>query len=127
MAHQNTEAGMELHEESMLTNTVVFILLLVLLILTYVAYGFDLGTIGGVELNLLLALFIATIKAAMVLMIFMHVRLSPKLVWVFSMCAFLWLVLMIAGFENDYMTRHWDSTFAHTLLSPEAATMQNAQ
>src|ERR1700690_4105656 len=84
--------------ESMATNTVVFILLLVLLGLTYWAYHIDLG-----QWNLILAMIIAVIKATMVLMVFMHVRLSPKIVWVFSISAFFWLALMIAGFENDYV------------------------
>jgi cytochrome c oxidase subunit 4 len=105
-------------EESMATNTIVFILLLVLLALTFGAYKLDLGS-----LNLPLALLIACIKGLMVLMVFMHVRLSDKMVWVFSLSAFFWLIIMICGFENDYMSRPLDAANSHTQLSTEAATM----
>jgi cytochrome c oxidase subunit 4 len=115
-------AHAEHEEESMGTNTVVFILLLVLLALTYGAYHLDLG-----PWNLVVALVIAVIKAAMVLMVFMHVRLSPKIVWVFSISAFFWLAVMIAGFENDYVSRGMDAAYSHQQLSPEAAAMVHAQ
>lgn len=106
----------------MATNTIVFILLLVLLAVTFGAYKVNLGS-----LNLPVALVIACIKGLMVLMVFMHVRLSDKMVWVFSLSAFFWLVIMICGFENDYMSRPLDAPKSHTLLSTEAATMQFQQ
>jgi len=63
----------------------------------------------------------------LVLMVFMHVRLSPKIVWVFSIASFFWLVLMIARFENDYLARHWDGDYSHDFLTPAAAAMVHAQ
>jgi len=125
MEHSSTHADMEHREESMKTNTIVFALLLVLLVLTYLAYK---KTMPG-QWNLIVAMVIAVIKAAMVLMVFMHVRLSPRLVWVFATAAFLWLALMIGGTMNDYLTRSpaWDSADSHALLSPEAAAMQRGQ
>jgi cytochrome c oxidase subunit 4 len=116
------QAHAEHPEESMATNTVVFILLLVLLGLTYGAYGLDLG-----PWNLVVALIIAVIKASMVLMIFMHVRLNPKIIWVFSISAFFWLAVMIAGFENDYVTRGMDASYSHQQLSPQAAAMVHGE
>jgi cytochrome c oxidase subunit IV len=109
----------EHQEESMVTYTVVFIALLVLLTATYLAYKVDLG-----PWNLLIAMIIAVAKAFMVLMVFMHVRLSPKIVWIFSMCSFLWLALMIAGFVNDYWSRPKDGPDAHAFISPDAAAMR---
>jgi cytochrome c oxidase subunit 4 len=120
-AHDHSAHGaVEHHEESMVTNTIVFVLLLVLLAATYWAYRMDLGSTP----NLIIALIIAVIKATMVLMVFMHVRLSSKLVWVFATAAFLWLVIMIAGFENDYMSRPMDGHDAHDFMSPEAAALK---
>jgi cytochrome c oxidase subunit IV len=115
---EHAHGASEHREESMATNTIVFILLLVLLALTFGAYKLDLGS-----LNLPLALLIACIKGLMVLMVFMHVRLSDKMVWVFSLSAFFWLIIMICGFENDYMSRPLDAANSHTQLSTEAATM----
>jgi cytochrome c oxidase subunit IV len=118
--HKHTNAGYGEHrDESMTTYAVVFILLLVLLGLTYGAYQLDLGA-----WNLAIALIIAVIKAAMVLMVFMHVRLSPKIVWIFSLSSFLWLILMIAGFVNDYASRPLDGPDAHRFISAEAAAMR---
>jgi cytochrome c oxidase subunit 4 len=125
----HTEHDLEALEESMGSYNFVFISLLVLLALTYAAYLKDLSPYApsGINLNLVVALIIAVIKASMVLMVFMHVRLSPKIVWVFSISAFFWLAIMIAGFENDYVTRGMDSAYSHQILSPEAAAMVHAQ
>src|SRR5580693_711180 len=86
-------------EESLKTYLVVFTTLMVLLVLTVGVYEIDFSkvVIGGVRLgfmNLAIAMFIAIIKALMVILIFMHVRLSSKLVWVFAASAFLWLSIM---------------------------------
>jgi cytochrome c oxidase subunit IV len=115
-------AAGEHQEESMATYVIVFILLLVLLCLTYGAYLKDFGRMA----NLVIALIIAVIKASMVLMVFMHVRLSPKLVWIFAMGSFLWLVLMICGFLQDYRSRYMDGAEAHAWITPEAAAMAQA-
>jgi len=99
-------------EDSIATYSIVFILLLLLLTATFLAYQVDLG-----PLNLLLAILFAVIKAALVLMVFMHVRLSPKLVWVFSLCSFFWLALMLAGFKLDYAGRPLDAPDSHRTLA----------
>jgi cytochrome c oxidase subunit 4 len=58
-------------------------------------------------LNFALTMIIAVAKAAMILLVFMHVRYSERLVWVFSTAAFLWLAILIALSLNDYFTRDW--------------------
>jgi cytochrome c oxidase subunit 4 len=123
MATHTTIAENEEHrEESMVTNTIVIAALMILLYVTHLAYKMDLG-----NWNLPIAMAIAVIKGSMVLMIFMHVRVSPKIVWIFAIGSFLWLVLMIAGFENDYIARHWDGNYAHDFVNSEAAVMVQAQ
>ena len=57
--------------------------------------------------NFALTMVIAVAKAVMILLIFMHVRYSERLVWVFSSGAFLWLALLIGMSLNDYFTRGW--------------------
>jgi cytochrome c oxidase subunit 4 len=80
----------------------IFAILLALLILTVAIAEFDLGSMG-----LAVAMIIATIKAILILMYFMHVKFSPPLVWVFSTAAFAWLVLLFVYALNDYFTRMW--------------------
>ena len=78
----------------------VFLALMVLLVLTIVMAHFDLG-----PLNTAIALGIAVTKAVLVLLIFMHVAHSGKVVWIFSAAGFVWLGIMLALTFSDYLTR----------------------
>jgi cytochrome c oxidase subunit 4 len=60
----------------------------------------DLGS-----LNDAMALAIAGTKAALVILYFMHVRYQTRLVWVFSLAGFVWLVLFFILILADYETR----------------------
>lgn len=84
------------------TYFLVFAALLVLLALTLGAYYVDLG-----PLNLPVALLIATVKAVLILLFFMHVKYSSKMVMLFSGVAFIFLFIMIALTAGDYLTRGW--------------------
>ena len=90
------------HEDHVPVKTlfVIYGALLGLMFLTYFAARFDLG-----RANFLIAMGIAATKMALILLYFMHVRYSERLVWVFSAAAFLWLLIMVGGFLNDYWTR----------------------
>ena len=55
--------------------------------------------------NTPVALAIAVTKALLVILFFMHVRYSPKLIWVTLGAAFFWLFHMIAGTIADYLSR----------------------
>jgi cytochrome c oxidase subunit IV len=79
---------------------VVYFSLLGLMALTVLAAMLDLG-----RANFLIAMGIATAKTVLIILYFMHVRYSPKLTWIFSVAAFLWLVLLIVGVLMDYFTR----------------------
>jgi len=80
----------------------VYAALMVLLVAT-VGFAFvDLGA-----LNFLVTMIIAVAKALMIALIFMHVRYSERLVWVFAGASFLWLGIMIVFTLNDYFTRGW--------------------
>ncbi len=56
-------------------------------------------------LNLWIALSIATIKATVVVMYFMHVKYSSKLTWVFAIAGVFWLVILFVLLFSDYLTR----------------------
>ena len=78
----------------------VFGALLVLTALTVWVAEIDLG-----PLNTVVALSIATLKAVLVVLWFMHVRYSSRLTWVFVAAGFLWLALLIGGTLGDYFSR----------------------
>jgi cytochrome c oxidase subunit 4 len=55
--------------------------------------------------NTLVALAIAFFKMACVILIFMHVRWSSKLIWLTAIAGFFWLAIMFAFTMQDYLTR----------------------
>jgi cytochrome c oxidase subunit 4 len=82
------------------TYVVVWASLLVLLGATvWVAY-LQLG-----RWNPYIAVGIASVKAIIIALYFMHVRYSPRLVWVFAGAGALWLGIMFALSLGDYLTR----------------------
>jgi len=78
----------------------VFFALLLGTALTTYAATVDLGV-----LNDAVALAIAGTKAALVILYFMHVRYSSRLIWVFSLAGFAWLLLFFVLIMADYETR----------------------
>jgi len=59
------------------------------------------------QLNTIVAMTIAITKATFVVLYFMHVRYSARLVWVIVASALFWLVIMFALTFSDYWTRGW--------------------
>jgi cytochrome c oxidase subunit 4 len=57
------------------------------------------------RLNDAVALAIAGTKATLVILYFMHVRYSTKLIWVFALAGFAWLLLFFVLILSDYETR----------------------
>jgi cytochrome c oxidase subunit IV len=78
----------------------VFAALMVLTIATVAASRVDLG-----RLNTPVALGIAVTKAALVVLFFMHVKYSSRVVALFLAAAFFWLFQLIAGTLVDYASR----------------------
>ena len=58
-------------------------------------------------LNVVVALTIAVVKATLVILYFMHVRYSPRLIWLVIGAALFWLAIMFALTISDYWTRTW--------------------
>lgn len=92
------------HEQhaSIGTYTVIYAWLVILMLVTIGAWVLNLGAF-----NILIALTIAIVKAILVIMYFMHVKYSGRMVWVFSGAAFLWLGIMLALTMSDYLSRKW--------------------
>jgi cytochrome c oxidase subunit 4 len=78
----------------------IFISLIVLTAITvYVAF-LDLGPFSDV-----IALGIAVTKATLVVLFFMHVKYSNKLVWAFVSSSILFLIILLAFTMSDFITR----------------------
>jgi cytochrome c oxidase subunit 4 len=55
--------------------------------------------------NIVIALAIATGKATLVILYFMHARYSPKRTQLIIVCSVFWLAILLALTATDYMTR----------------------
>jgi len=80
--------------------------------LTVVAAYRDLG-----QWNIVVALAIATFKATLVVLYFMHARYSPKRTQLVVICAVFWLAIMLALTLSDYTTRQHEGR----IITPSAA------
>jgi cytochrome c oxidase subunit IV len=56
--------------------------------------------------NIVIALAIATLKATLVVLYFMHARYSPKRTQLVIISAVFWLAIMLALTMSDYASRH---------------------
>jgi cytochrome c oxidase subunit 4 len=80
----------------------VFAALLALTALTVLAAERDFGAY-----NTVIALSIAILKGVLVILFFMHVRWSSRVVWLFAAVGFAFLALLIVGTLDDYGSREW--------------------
>jgi cytochrome c oxidase subunit 4 len=84
----------------------IFLVLLAGTALTVVAAFYDFPW----QFNTIVALTIATIKATFVVLYFMHVRYSSRLIWVIIASALFWMAILFALTFGDYNTRRLDHT-----------------
>ncbi len=82
----------------------VFTVLIVGTVLTYYAATVDLDWVFP-GANTLLALLIAFTKMTCVMLFFMHVYWSKKLIWLAAVASFFWLAIMFSYTMQDYLTR----------------------
>ena len=59
------------------------------------------------KFNTIVALTIAVVKATLVVLYFMHVRYSSRLIWVIVASALFWMGILFALTFSDYLTRPW--------------------
>jgi len=91
---------MERHITSFRTYLLVYLSLILLLAATVGAAFFDLGF-----LNLIITLAIASVKALLVILYFMHVRESEPATKLFVIAGFIWLIILMGLTLTDYLTR----------------------
>ena len=65
------------------------------------------ATIDFKWMNDIIAMTIAITKMTLVLLYFMHVRYSSRLIWVVVAAMFSWLVIMLLLTLADYGSRDW--------------------
>lgn len=82
----------------------VFLILIVGTVLTYFAATIDLDWIFP-GANTLVALVIAFTKMTFVMLFFMHVYWSPRMIWLAAVASFFWLAIMFSYTMQDYLTR----------------------
>lgn len=84
------------------TYIIIFLALAAGTLLTWGAAQIDLGWA-----NTPIALVIATTKAVLVILFFMHVIHSTRLTWVVIIASLLWLAVLFVLTFTDYLSRAW--------------------
>ncbi len=108
MSQHNDEANItnpehaEHHVVQPITYVIVFVTLLIGTLLTVVAADFDLGVFNPV-----IALAIASTKAVVVILFFMHVKFQSRLIKMTVAAGFFTFLVLIIMTLSDYMSRAW--------------------
>lgn len=100
---ENTHNGHDEHHIVPLTT--YFAIFGALMVGTAVTVGIAFVDLGA--LNIYVALAIAVTKASLVVLYFMHVKYSSKLVQLASVMGFIWLGIFLAFTFADLNTRDW--------------------
>lgn len=101
------------HHVSMAEYYKVFAFLMVMLFLTVAAWYIDQHVYALGALSVPIALIIAFAKAAAIVLIFMHVKFSSKLVQIFACTGIVFVGIMFMLTFNDFMTRGWTPIAGH--------------
>ena len=89
--------------EHVVSPKIYVVILLALLLGTYLTVTAALHDFG--PWNIVIALAIATTKAVLVVLFFMHAKYSPRRTQLVIACAVFWLGLLIFMTMSDYFTR----------------------
>lgn len=101
----------KIHIVSVRAYVIILAALMAFLILTIVLAFFDIDAwsrshhLGG-GWNTAIALTIAVIKAMLIALMFMHLKFSPRLTWIFASAGVVWLGIMLTLTMTDYLTRN---------------------
>ena len=102
------------------TYVVIALTLAAMTCLTVAVAWVDLG-----PANIFVALAIAAFKGSLVVLFFMHVKYSSKLVQLASVTGFLWLAIMLSFTFTDYWTESWQPVEGWTALPVDAYATQH--
>jgi cytochrome c oxidase subunit 4 len=97
------------HSEHIVSSKLYFLIFFALIVgtvVTALVARIDLGTYHGIDANTVVALFIATCKASLVVLVFMHVKYtSEKMTKAILLSAVFWLILLLVLSLTDYSSR----------------------
>jgi len=99
---------------------VIFLVLMVGTFLTVFAAGRDFG-----RMNIVIALGIATIKATLVILFFMHGKYSSRRTKLVIVSGFFWLAIMLGLTIADYSTRHAEPSRSQLNESAASSLMRS--
>jgi cytochrome c oxidase subunit 4 len=85
----------------------IFAVLMILTLTTVYAATVDLNAYFA-SLNIIVALVIATCKAILVILFFMHAYYSSRRTKLIVFAGFFWLAIMLSLTLGDYGSRSWD-------------------
>lgn len=91
-------------EHHIVSKSVYYGIFATLMVLTAVTVGVAYVDLG--KFNLLVALTVAVIKATLVVLYFMHIRYSSRLMMVVITAGFFWFGILIVLTLGDYLTRY---------------------
>ncbi|PYT98560.1 MAG: oxidase [Acidobacteria bacterium] len=91
------------HSEHIVSPKVYIVIFLALIVGTTLTVWAAFRNFG--PFNIVIALGIATTKATLVVLYFMHARYSPKRTQLVIVCAVFWLAIMLGLTLSDYQTR----------------------
>ncbi len=97
-----------------------------LMVLTAITVGVAFMDLG--PLNNVVMLGIAVLKATLVVLFFMHVFYSSRLIWVVVVAGFFWLGIMFVMTGSDYVSRGWipQTTTPQVTRAPRPDTRENS-
>jgi cytochrome c oxidase subunit 4 len=99
-------AQIEEHEhEHIVPRSIYYAVFAALMVLTAVTVGVAFVNLG--RLNIAVALGVAVVKAALVVLFFMHVKYSSRLVQLVVLASIVWLIILFSITLTDYVTRAW--------------------
>jgi cytochrome c oxidase subunit 4 len=91
-------------EERTIAPLTYVIVCAVLIVLTFVTVGVSFLDVPGLW-HVVIGLVIATCKASLVLLFFMHVIISPRLIWIVIAVTAFWLGILVVLTLTDYFSR----------------------
>jgi len=91
--------------EHILPKRVYYTIFGVLMLCTYLTVQMAFIDLGA--FNAVAALVIAVFKATLVVLFFMHVKYSSRLVWAVVLGSVFWLGILLVLTMGDYLTRSW--------------------
>lgn len=107
MADNQADTHSEHHIVSPKVYITIFLVLMACTVLTVEAAKVDLNAYFN-GLNIIVALVIATLKASLVVLFFMHGKYSPKRTKLVIICSLFWLATMLFMTMSDYISRPWN-------------------